>query len=106
MEAGLNSLDISLELTRLLHETLFAAKAFTFYSEVSPCIALFGRQPAMLPYLPVLHHEQPTETSHHFRQQTMRNVCSEASTQATAVAKTNRAARTKTTVTCQHYYDE
>eukprot|EP00959_Pyramimonas_sp_CCMP1952_P312792 6547478-Pyramimonas_sp.AAC.1 len=51
------------ELNRLLHEALFAANAFIFYNEVSPCNALVGRQPAMLPDLPVLDHEQPTETS-------------------------------------------
>eukprot|EP00959_Pyramimonas_sp_CCMP1952_P271740 5681622-Pyramimonas_sp.AAC.1 len=67
MEAELNRLDISLVLRRLLHEALFAANAFTFCEEVSPCNALFGRQPAMLPDLPVLDHEQPTETSDHSR---------------------------------------
>eukprot|EP00959_Pyramimonas_sp_CCMP1952_P195929 4096491-Pyramimonas_sp.AAC.1 len=69
MEAELNLLDIPLVFTRLLHETLFAANAFTICNEVSP---LFGRQPAMLPDLPVLDHEQPTETSYHSREQTMR----------------------------------
>eukprot|EP00959_Pyramimonas_sp_CCMP1952_P115768 2420585-Pyramimonas_sp.AAC.1 len=63
MEAELNRLDIPLVFARLLHEALFAANAFTFYSEVSPCNALFGRQPAMRPELPVLDHEQSTETS-------------------------------------------
>eukprot|EP00959_Pyramimonas_sp_CCMP1952_P134719 2819395-Pyramimonas_sp.AAC.1 len=48
METELNSLDIPLVFTRLLHDALFAASAFTFYSEVSPCNALFGRQPAIL----------------------------------------------------------
>eukprot|EP00959_Pyramimonas_sp_CCMP1952_P053253 1113970-Pyramimonas_sp.AAC.1 len=47
MEAELNWLDMPLVFTRLLHEALFAAGVFTFYSEVSPCSALFGRQPAM-----------------------------------------------------------
>eukprot|EP00959_Pyramimonas_sp_CCMP1952_P384475 8057674-Pyramimonas_sp.AAC.1 len=60
----------------------------------------------MLPDLPVLDHEQPTETSDHSRGQTIRKVCIEAITQATAVAKTNRAVRTNTTVTGQRYYDE
>eukprot|EP00959_Pyramimonas_sp_CCMP1952_P184503 3858182-Pyramimonas_sp.AAC.1 len=63
MEAELNRLDIPLAFTRLLHEALFAANAVTFYNEVSPYNALFGRQPATLPDLPVLDHEQPTETS-------------------------------------------
>eukprot|EP00959_Pyramimonas_sp_CCMP1952_P168741 3525324-Pyramimonas_sp.AAC.1 len=85
---------------------LCAASAFTFYSEVSPCNALFGRQPAMLPDLPVLDHEGPTDSWDHSREQTMRKVFSEAITQATAVAQTNRALRTETTVTGQHYYDE
>eukprot|EP00959_Pyramimonas_sp_CCMP1952_P081396 1700694-Pyramimonas_sp.AAC.1 len=52
MEAELNRLDIPLVFIRLLHEALPAANAFTFYDEVSPCNALFGRQPAMLPDLP------------------------------------------------------
>eukprot|EP00959_Pyramimonas_sp_CCMP1952_P223383 4670170-Pyramimonas_sp.AAC.1 len=52
MEAELNMLDIPLVFTRLLHEALSAASAFTFYNEVSPYNALFGRQPAMLPDLP------------------------------------------------------
>eukprot|EP00959_Pyramimonas_sp_CCMP1952_P367983 7708455-Pyramimonas_sp.AAC.1 len=65
MEAERNRLDIPLVFTRLLHEALFAASAFTFYNEVTPYNALFGRQPAVLPDLPVLDHEQPTETSDH-----------------------------------------
>eukprot|EP00959_Pyramimonas_sp_CCMP1952_P192596 4027210-Pyramimonas_sp.AAC.1 len=60
----------------------------------------------MPPDLPVLDHEQPTETSDHSREQTIRWVCTEAITQATAAAKTNRALRTKTTFTGQHYCDE
>eukprot|EP00959_Pyramimonas_sp_CCMP1952_P403969 8464786-Pyramimonas_sp.AAC.1 len=54
MEAELNRLDTPFVSTRLLHQALFAASAFTFYSEVSPCSALFGRQPATLPDLPIL----------------------------------------------------
>eukprot|EP00959_Pyramimonas_sp_CCMP1952_P103044 2155214-Pyramimonas_sp.AAC.1 len=50
---------------RLNSTALFAAGAFTFYNEVSPFNALFGRQPAMHPGLPVLDHEQQTETSDH-----------------------------------------
>eukprot|EP00959_Pyramimonas_sp_CCMP1952_P129915 2716789-Pyramimonas_sp.AAC.1 len=60
----------------------------------------------MPPDLPVLDHEQPTETSDHSREQTMRKACIETITQAAAVAKANRAFRTKTTATGQHYYDE
>eukprot|EP00959_Pyramimonas_sp_CCMP1952_P307619 6438833-Pyramimonas_sp.AAC.1 len=60
----------------------------------------------MLPDLPVLDHEQLTKTSDHSREQVIRKVCVEAITQATVVAKTNRALRTKTAVTGQHYYDE
>eukprot|EP00959_Pyramimonas_sp_CCMP1952_P334536 7005904-Pyramimonas_sp.AAC.1 len=61
----------------------------------------------MLPDLPVLDHEQPTGTSDHSREQTIRRVRIEAITQATAAAKTNRALRTKTTITGQdYYYDE
>eukprot|EP00959_Pyramimonas_sp_CCMP1952_P009733 203089-Pyramimonas_sp.AAC.1 len=36
MEAEVNSLDIPLVFTRLLHDALFATSAFTFYTEVSP----------------------------------------------------------------------
>eukprot|EP00959_Pyramimonas_sp_CCMP1952_P116943 2444386-Pyramimonas_sp.AAC.1 len=72
VEAELNRLDMPLVFTRLLHEALVAASAFTFYDEVSPYNALFGRRPATLPDLPVLDHEQPTETSDHSREQTMR----------------------------------
>eukprot|EP00959_Pyramimonas_sp_CCMP1952_P030145 632188-Pyramimonas_sp.AAC.1 len=69
MEAQLNRLDIPLVLTRLRHEALFAAGAFTFDNEVSPCNALFGREPAMLPDLLVLDHEQQTETIDFSREQ-------------------------------------
>eukprot|EP00959_Pyramimonas_sp_CCMP1952_P136975 2866239-Pyramimonas_sp.AAC.1 len=106
MEAEVNRLDVPLVFTRLLHEVLFATNASTFYNEVSPYNALFGWQPAVLPDLPVLDQEQPTETSDHSRDQTIRRACIEAITQATAAAKTNRAQRTKTTFTGQHYYDE
>eukprot|EP00959_Pyramimonas_sp_CCMP1952_P055757 1165178-Pyramimonas_sp.AAC.1 len=92
--------------TRLLHEALFAANAFTFYDEVSPDDALFGRRPAMLPDLPILDRERPTETVDHSREQMMRKVCTEAITQATAAAKTNRALRTETPINGQHYYGE
>eukprot|EP00959_Pyramimonas_sp_CCMP1952_P127646 2669886-Pyramimonas_sp.AAC.1 len=106
MEAELSRLDIPLVFTRLLYEAFIAANEFTFYDEVSPCNSLFGRQPAMLPDLPILGHEQPTETSDRSREQMIRRVCIEAITQATAVAKTNRALRTKTIVTGQHYYEK
>eukprot|EP00959_Pyramimonas_sp_CCMP1952_P133474 2791114-Pyramimonas_sp.AAC.1 len=62
VEAELKRLDIPLTFARQLREALFAANAFTFYDEVSPYNALFGRQLAMLPDLPVLDYEQPTET--------------------------------------------
>eukprot|EP00959_Pyramimonas_sp_CCMP1952_P296061 6192937-Pyramimonas_sp.AAC.1 len=78
MEAELNRSDIPFVFARLLHEALFAARAITFYNEVSPYNALLGRQQAMLPDLPVLDHEQSTETSDHFREQTMRRACIEA----------------------------
>eukprot|EP00959_Pyramimonas_sp_CCMP1952_P324623 6795029-Pyramimonas_sp.AAC.1 len=77
-----------------------------FYNAVSPCNALFGRQPAMLPDLPVLGHEQQTEASDHSREHTIRRAFIEAITQATALAKTNRALRTNTISTGQHHPDE
>eukprot|EP00959_Pyramimonas_sp_CCMP1952_P432967 9066578-Pyramimonas_sp.AAC.1 len=60
----------------------------------------------MPPDLPVLGREKPTETSDHSRGQMMRKVCIEAIAQGTAVAKTSRSLRTKTTFSGQHYYDE
>eukprot|EP00959_Pyramimonas_sp_CCMP1952_P247320 5169994-Pyramimonas_sp.AAC.1 len=106
METELKRLDITLMFTRLLHAASFAANAFADYSEVSPCSALFGWQPGVFPDLPVLDHEQPTETSDHSREQVICRACIEDIIQATAVAKTNRALRTKTTITGQCYYDE
>ena len=91
MEEDLKRHDIPLVFTRLLHEAMFASNAFTFYNGVSPYNALYGRQPAMLPDLPVLDHEQETETSDHTREEIIRKVSLEAITQATAVAKANRA---------------
>eukprot|EP00959_Pyramimonas_sp_CCMP1952_P052373 1094847-Pyramimonas_sp.AAC.1 len=52
----------------------------------------------MFPDLPALGHEQPTDTSVHTREQTIRR--------ATAVAKTNRALRAAQTITGQNSYDE
>eukprot|EP00959_Pyramimonas_sp_CCMP1952_P104316 2180212-Pyramimonas_sp.AAC.1 len=69
METELKRFDIPFVFTRLLHESLFAVNAFTFYGEVFPYSALFGRQLAMLPDLPALDHEQPTETPGHSRGQ-------------------------------------
>eukprot|EP00959_Pyramimonas_sp_CCMP1952_P382662 8018310-Pyramimonas_sp.AAC.1 len=45
-------LNISLVFTRLLHEAMFAAEAFIFYDEVSPCNALIG--------LSLIHISEPT----------------------------------------------
>ena len=66
----------------------------------------YGRQPAMLPDLPALDYEHETDTSDHTREEVIRRVSLEAITQATAVAKANRALRTKTSITGQHYYRE
>eukprot|EP00959_Pyramimonas_sp_CCMP1952_P063103 1318964-Pyramimonas_sp.AAC.1 len=63
MEAELDGLDIPLVFARLLHEASFASSALTFYNEVSPYSALFGRQPATLPDPPVLDHEQQSDSS-------------------------------------------
>eukprot|EP00959_Pyramimonas_sp_CCMP1952_P008535 178428-Pyramimonas_sp.AAC.1 len=60
----------------------------------------------MPPDLPVLDHEQPTEVSDHSREQTIRRARIEAIARATAGAQSNRALRTKTIITSQHYYDE
>eukprot|EP00959_Pyramimonas_sp_CCMP1952_P051106 1067978-Pyramimonas_sp.AAC.1 len=104
MEAELNRLDILLVFARLLHEALFAASAFTFYSEVSPYNALFERQPAMLPDLPAW--TTSSRRKHRIILVSRRYAGYVAITQATALAKNNRALRTKTTITGQHHYDE
>ena len=106
MEEDLKRHDIPLVFTRLLHEVMFASNAFTFYNGVSPYNALYGRQPAMLHDLPALDHEQETETSDHTREEVIRKVSLEAITQATAVAKSNKALRANTSITGQHYYRE
>eukprot|EP00959_Pyramimonas_sp_CCMP1952_P193004 4035859-Pyramimonas_sp.AAC.1 len=67
-------------------------------TRLSTCTALFGRQPAMLPDLPVLDHEQQTETSDRSREQTIRRASIQAITPVTAAAKTSRALRSKTTI--------
>ena len=95
MEEDLKRQYIPLVIPRLLHEAMFASSAFTFYNGVSPYSALYGRQPAMLPDLPVPDREQETETTDHSREELIRRVSLEAITQATAVAKANRALRTK-----------
>eukprot|EP00959_Pyramimonas_sp_CCMP1952_P130493 2728769-Pyramimonas_sp.AAC.2 len=92
-------------INRLLRHQLHVVEA-ELNSKVSPCNALIGRQPAMLPDLPVLDHEQPTGTSDHSQEQVIREVRIEAITQATAVAKTTRALRTKASISGQQYYDE
>ena len=104
MEEELKRHDIPLVFTRLLHEALFVCSAFTCYNGCSPCQALYGRQPACLPDLPAIDVEQETETSDHNCELRIREVRIEAITQATAVAKTNRALRTKTTPAGQHVY--
>ena len=103
MEEDLKRPYIPLVIPRLLHEAMFASRAFTFYNGVSPYNALYGRQPAMLPDLPVPDHEQETETTGHSRGELIRRVNLEALTQATAVAKANRALRTKTSIAGQRY---
>eukprot|EP00959_Pyramimonas_sp_CCMP1952_P459080 9477674-Pyramimonas_sp.AAC.1 len=73
---------------RLLHEALLAANAFIFCNEVCHITLCLGGR-----WQYFLGHEQPTETSDHSREQVIRRECIEAITQATAVAKTNRALR-------------
>eukprot|EP00959_Pyramimonas_sp_CCMP1952_P119129 2490638-Pyramimonas_sp.AAC.1 len=60
----------------------------------------------MPPDLPVLDHEQQTETPDQIREQTIRWASIEVITQATAVVETNCALRTRTTITGRHYNDE
>eukprot|EP00959_Pyramimonas_sp_CCMP1952_P404945 8487040-Pyramimonas_sp.AAC.1 len=60
----------------------------------------------MHPHPPVLDPEQPTETSDHSGEQVVRRACVEAITQATTVAKTNRALLRQTSRVSMYYYDE
>ena len=60
----------------------------------------------MLPDLPVADYEQVTETTAHERKEHIRRVSIEAITQATAVAKANRAMRAKPTPSGQFVYRE
>ena len=60
----------------------------------------------MLPDLPALDHEQETDATDRIREELIGRVCLEAITQASAVAKANRALRAKTSITGQRYYRE
>ena len=62
----------------------------------SPCDALAGRQPAMLPDLETLDHET-VQTFGGERKAHIRRVSIEAITQTTAVARAHRALRARTT---------
>ena len=96
MEEELKRHNIPVVFKRLLAEAMFATNAFTFYNGMSPYNALTGRQPQCLPDLETPDFPKGPEMSGHEREQHIRQVSLEAITQATAVAKTNRALRAKT----------
>eukprot|EP00959_Pyramimonas_sp_CCMP1952_P191658 4007696-Pyramimonas_sp.AAC.1 len=96
IDEELNRHDIPIVVTRVLAEGIFVTNAFTFYNGVSPYQAHAGRQPSFLPDLDTLDFPKGPETSGHERERRVREVSLEAITQATAVAKTNRALRAKT----------
>ena len=104
VEESLNNRDIPVNFTRLLAEALFVCNAFTFYNGVSHYNALLGRQPACLPDLNVLDHETTNETSDRSREQQIRQVSLDAITQATAVAKANRALKATARQAGQRHY--
>ena len=71
---------------------------------MSPYKAYTGRQPACLPDLENLDFPKTGELSDTQRGQRIREVAIEAITQATAVAKTKRALKAKTTPDGAHEY--
>ena len=91
-------LGIPLVLARPLHEAPFVSNAFTFHNGASTCNAPRG---FLTPLFSIMNR---TETSDHGRERKIRQISAEAIAQATAVAKTSRALRTRTTIVGQHYY--
>lgn len=98
LEEDLKRHNMTLSFPRLLGEGLFVTNAFTFHNGVSPYNAYTGRQPACLPDLETLDQPGPGETSDHRRENMIRQAALEAITQSTAVAKINRALKTRTTI--------
>ena len=86
---------VQLTSKRYLADCIFACSAFALYCGASPRNALTRRPPAILPDLdaPDLPKEQATGGE---REAAMQPVGMEAITQATAVAKTDRAPRATT----------
>eukprot|EP00959_Pyramimonas_sp_CCMP1952_P202970 4244745-Pyramimonas_sp.AAC.1 len=96
IEEELNRHNIPIVFSRVRAEGIFVTNAFTFYSGVSPYQAHTGRQPSFLPDLGTIDFPKGPEMSGHERERRVREVSLETITQATAVAKTNRALRAKT----------
>eukprot|EP00959_Pyramimonas_sp_CCMP1952_P277429 5799628-Pyramimonas_sp.AAC.1 len=96
IEEELNRHNISDVFTRVLAEGIFVTTAFTFYNGVSPYQARTGRQPSFLPDHDTFDFPKGPETPGHERERRVMEVSLEAISQATAVAKTNRALRAKT----------
>ena len=106
MEEDLKRHDITISFPRLLGEAIFVTNSFTFYNGVSPYNAYTGRQPPFLPDLETLDESGPGESSDHERERRVRLAAIEAITQSTAVAKINRALKTKTTIDGARLYKE
>ena len=97
MEQEFKRQDLEVSFNRLLGEAMFVTNAFTFYNGVSPYNALTGRQPPCLPDLENIDFPSKGENTDGNREQRIRETAIEAITQSTAVSKTTRALKSKTT---------
>ena len=98
IEADLKRYSITLSFKRILGEGFFVCNAFTFYNGASPYNAHCGRQPACLPDLENIDFPKEGENSDGAREARIREAGIQAITQATAVAKINRALKAKTSI--------
>ena len=98
LEEDLKRHSINLPFEKLLGEAMFVTNAFTFYNGVSPCNAHIGRQPPCLPDLEMPNFDGPGGTAGHARERRVREISRAAITRSSAVSKTNRALKAKTTI--------
>ena len=96
IEADLKRFGADITFKRLLGEGFFVCNAFTFYNGVSPYNAYTGRQPACLPDLENADFNASGEHTDAQREQRIREA---GIAQATAVAKINRALKTRQPLT-------
>ena len=105
IEEDMKRASVPFNFTRILADAIFACNAFTFYNGSSPCNALTGLLPAMLPDLETPDFDA-VQTSGGEREDMIRRSSTDAITQATAVAKANRALRARTSVDGARMYRE